>query len=58
MNIIGAYKGFVDRIEKGLEPVQWLVSVILVIIIGVSVWALLSKDKVRRTGWTIFMLLP
>ena len=45
-------------VEKKLIPLQWVVTLGLVIIVGLSIWAIVSGDNIKRTVWFVYLLSP
>lgn len=46
------------KLEESLLPAQGLVSILLIIIILVSIYALFSRNSVLRTAWVVYVLSP
>ncbi len=48
------YKAINDRLEGS----EWLVNTLLVIVVVVSIFLLLQKDRVAKTTWLIYLVSP
>lgn len=47
-----------DRLEQRLMPAQWLVTLLLLAVIAVSIWALFSRSATMRTAWLVYLISP
>ena len=47
-----------DDIEKWLEPAQWLVYTLCLVIIFMTVFVMVHHDDVARTAWVVYMFMP
>jgi hypothetical protein len=47
-----------DKLEHWLTPMQWLVSIGLMAIIGMTTYLLFSPNAVERTAWVVYMFMP
>ena len=45
-------------VENFLQPMHWLVTLLLLVIIGVSVYMLVQKKNVLRTFWVTYVFMP
>ena len=46
------------KIESFLEPMQWLVGLLLLAIAAISIWLFFKGDNVVKTAWVTYVLSP
>lgn len=47
-----------EPLNRRLEGSEWLVNALLVLIILISVYLILNKDRVAKTAWLVYLVSP